>query len=271
MLGDGSPFEFAPRSGHESSASRGVLCIHGFTGTPFEMRYLGEALVARGFHVLGPVLPGHGTTPENLDQTTWLEWYGAVEAALDRLLERCDKVGVVGQSLGGLLALRLAQERQHQVSAVASLATPLWLPWPARAAARATKPGSLLGRAIQNVPKLGGSDVRDLAMKRKNPAYMVVPVRPLHQLMELMEIVRAHLAEVRAPILVVHGRQDHTVPYACSEELLGRVTAEIKLHRALEQSFHLVSMDVERGLVAADVGDFFEAQLGASSKEINPS
>lgn len=263
MQGDASPFEIRAGS-RPGQASPGVLCIHGFTGAPFEMRYLGERLGARGFHALGPLLPGHGLSPEALDQTSWPEWLGAVDAALDRLLARCDRVAVAGESLGGLLALRLAQTRPGDVAAVASLATPLWLPPLAAAAIRATRPGSVLGRLVRKLPKLGGSDIRDPVMRARNPAYEVIPVRALHQVVELMSVVRRELEKVRAPTLVIHARQDHTVPYACSEELVRRVSAPVRAHRALERSYHVVAIDVERDIVATEVAEFFAARLSAA-------
>jgi carboxylesterase len=268
MLGDGSPFDFT--SAAHGSGGFGVLLIHGFTGTPFEMRYLGERLAERGFRALGPTLPGHGTTVDELDRTTWSDWYEGVERAVDQLLASSSRVAVVGQSLGGLLALRLAEQRGHDLAAVVPLAAPLWLFGLARLALRATRPGAVLGRLIPRLPKLNGSDIRDRDMGRRNPAYGAIPVRALHQVAELMDVVRADLPAVRVPTLVVHGRRDHTAPYACSEEIAARVAAPIKRHRALERSYHLITMDVERDLVAAEVGDFLAAQQSPPSTAASP-
>ena len=104
----------------------GVVCVHGFTGTPFEVRYLGEALARGGVTTRGIRLPGHGTTVADLDRTSWRDWAGAVDAAVDGLAARCRSVAVVGQSLGGLLALHAAATRTD-LACVASLAAPLWL------------------------------------------------------------------------------------------------------------------------------------------------
>jgi carboxylesterase len=104
---------------------RGVLCIHGFTGSPYEMRGLGEALAKRGMTVRGMALPGHATRIEDLYEKTWRDWVEGVTAEFDGLAGRCDRVAVVGQSLGGLLALYLATLRAP--AAVVSLAAPLWL------------------------------------------------------------------------------------------------------------------------------------------------
>lgn len=254
----GAPFDFAARG----PALGGVLCIHGFTGTPFEMRYLGRRLSERGLLAVGPALPGHVTTPEALETTTWQDWYGGVERAFDDLRRRCDRVAVVGQSLGGLLALHLAARRGADMAAVCSLAAPLWLQGLGRVAVRATRPPLPLGRWLRFFPKLGGSDVRDPLMRQQNPCYHKFPVRAVHQLVGFMDVVGRELHQVRVPTLVLHARRDHTAPYACSERIARGVGAAVVRHHALAHSFHLIAVDVERDLVAAEVGGFLVDHLG---------
>lgn len=264
-LGDSAPFWF---SGNDDV---GVLCIHGFTGTPFEVRHLGRRLSEGGFTVSGPVLPGHTTSIDELDRTTWREWYGQVERSFDELRSRCARVAVVGQSLGGLLALYLAAQRGPELASVTALATPLWLFPMARAAVWATRPGgpvtARVARTVQKLPKLGGSDVRDREMQRQNPCYRAVPVRALHQLVAFMGEVDRHLHQVRVPTLVMHGRNDHTAPFACSQRIASGVGATTVKHRALERSYHLIAVDVERDLVAEEVAAFVRAHAlpGASA------
>ncbi len=229
------------------------------------MRYLGEVLSRRGFRSVGLVLPGHTTSPKELDKTTWFDWFTGVEAAFDRLRAECEQVAVVGQSLGGLLALRLAQQRGHDIAATATLATPISLPPLARFAIGATRAGSPLRWVIRNLPKFNGSDVCDPVAKKSNPGYRVIPLRALHQLVEFMQLVASDLDRVRSPTLVVHSTQDHTAPYASSEAIISGIAAEVKVHRTLERSYHLIAMDVERDLVAAEVGDFFAAQFAGSN------
>jgi carboxylesterase len=258
-LADSAPFWFP------GGAELGILCIHGFTGTPFEVRHLGQRLSEQGLTVSGPALAGHTTSIAELDQTTWRDWYGTVEQSFDALRERCARVAVVGQSLGGLLALYLAAQRQEQLVAVAALATPLWLFPLARAAVWATRPGRVvtdrLGRAVRALPKLAGSDVRDPVVKERNPCYQAVPVRALHQLVAFMGEVERHLPRVRVPALIMHSRQDHTAPYACSERIAARVADTVK-HVALTESYHLIASDVEREQVAAEVSAFVRGPLG---------
>ena len=103
----------------------GVVLIHGYTASPPEMRMLGDYLQSLGYSVLGVRLPGHGTTPEDLGTTRWPDWYGAVEAGINRLRKSCRRIFLAGQSLGGLLALKAAAELP--VAGLAVLATPMFV------------------------------------------------------------------------------------------------------------------------------------------------
>lgn len=242
----------------------GVVCVHGFTGTPYEMRYLGEQLAHAGFTVHGVRLPGHGTRVADLEATRWTDWEDAVEDAFDTLAMLCKRVAVVGQSLGGLLALHLAS-RRPDVAAVGSLATPLWFEGMAARAARALTSkttagftGAVLSR-IEFLPKLAGSDCRDRRARHDNPGYRSIPTRALGQLAELMELTNAALDRVTQPVLVLHARHDHTAPVACAAVIAERTHAVRT--RILERSYHVIAVDVERDIVAAEVSAFLRRHI----------
>lgn len=254
LSGDARPFD-------HPGDHRGVLCVHGFTGTPFEMHYVGRRLAERGFTVVGPLLPGHGGTPDDLDRTTWRDWFSAIERELDALRRRCRVVAVVGLSLGGLLTLHLSRRHPDQIAAIAALGTPLWLPryaerlipWARRAADRFPR--------LAHIPKLGGPDVRDPEMRRRNPALRVFPVRPLASLLEFTRVVRAEVDLVTAPAFVAHGRLDHTAPPACSVELARRLGTRDVKYLSLPESFHVVTIDVERETLAEELARFLAERM----------
>jgi carboxylesterase len=238
---------------------RGALLVHGFTGSPFEMRLCGEALAARGLFVDGPELAGHSGMTGALAATGWPEWLATVEAAFDALRARCDRVGVVGMSLGGLLALELARRRGSQIAALAVLSAPLTLGRAALAFDRVLRRLPPWARRAA-LPKLAGSDISDPEMRRRNAIAQGragMPLGALHSLIELGARLRAPgaLAEVRAPTLLMHSRQDHTVPFACLSEIAGRLGAPIVRTQALDRSFHVITLDVEREQVFRAVGD----------------
>jgi carboxylesterase len=245
----GAPFELA---GDDSTGEgTGIVLVHGFTGTPFEVRFLGEHLAREGFSVRAPLLPGHGATVEALDRTTWRDWADAVERAVDAMRGRCARVAVIGQSLGGLLALHLGS-RRGDLAAIGTLATPLWLPWLSARVAASTQRGLL--RGVRAIPKFGGSDVRDRRTRAENPCGDAIPTRALGHLLAFMRVVDDALPLVAAPVLVLHGARDHTAPVACAARIAARARA--RRVRILPRSYHLIAADVERDVVAAEVTSF---------------
>jgi carboxylesterase len=247
LAGGAEPFDLVG----PGDATTAVVCVHGFTGTPHEMRFLGEQLADSGFHVRGLLLPGHGTSPDDLDHTTWRDWAGAVEATFDELRRDFARVAVVGQSLGGLLSLELAS-RRPEVAAVATLAAPLWLDGLSGKVARWAASGGLAW--LKSIPKLYGSDCRDPEVRRTNPGYRSIPLKALGQLAAFMKVADLALDHITQPVLVVHGKHDHTAPVACATEIARRTNA--RRTKLLERSYHLIASDVERDIVAEEVRSF---------------
>jgi carboxylesterase len=240
----------------------GVLCVHGFTSTPFEIRPLAEALSRDGHAVHAPLLPGHGTRVEDLAGVIWRDWVDAAEAGLAKVAARSRRVAVAGQSLGGLLCLELAS-RHPELVAVASLAAPLWLDGLGGLAARWTGPGGWLAGKVRSLPKLGGSDIRDDDARAANPCYRSIPTGALAELVAFMAFVDDALPRVTSPVLVLHGRQDHTAPVGSAARLAARVAMRSRAVRTriFDASYHLLAVDVERDQVAAEVTAFFGHHL----------
>ncbi len=250
--GDAGPFDFD--GGHE----RGVLCIHGFTGTPYEVRPLGERLASMGFTAVGPLLPGHGQDVHALNATTWRDWTAGVEQALDDLRRRCARVAIAGLSLGGLLTLHLAA-RAADVRAIALLGTPLWLPRWIGAASFALDALPFPGGRLSSVPK-AGPDIRDPGEKRRFPTLGGIPLRALRSLIDFMPRVRGSLPQIHAPALIMHADKDHVAPPASALELERRLGSRDTRLVRLPRSFHIITVDVEREQVAQEVGDFLSAR-----------
>lgn len=243
---DARPFDFPPK---DEDRRRGVLLIHGFTGTPYEVRPVGAALSTRGLRAVGPLLPGHGLDARALNRTGWQDWVAAMDERLAALRQQVERIAVVGLSLGGLIALDLAR-RNPDLAALAVLGTPLWIPAPLAHAARTVI------HVSDTFPKLGGSDIRDAIVKASFPSLDRFPLAALVSLLDFQPIVRAGLGQVTVPTLVMHADHDHVAPPACAAELIARLGASDKRLVRLPRSFHIITVDVERELVAQTIGDF---------------
>jgi carboxylesterase len=256
---------FRPGTGDKTPVSiggdgRAVLCLHGFTGTPFEVRPLAEALGRLGCSVEAPMLAGHGQTLGDLARSDWRDWLRSAEEALEGLSARTGgaPVAVCGFSMGGLLALRLARLQPERVSALVVMAAPLRMRRYQVAGVRALcrLPFDFRALPAACVPKLAGSDVSIPELRFTNPGLRAFPLAATRSLFELMDLVRADLPAVHTPTLVAHGRHDHTVPMDDSLELTGSLASTVIERLWLERSFHLVAVDVDQDALIDGVTRF---------------
>ena len=236
---------------------RGALLLHGFAGTPPELRRLGEHLAERGWRCAAPALPGHGLRPEDLHRTRWGDWAGGVQRAFDELAGQCEVVAVAGQSMGGALALHLAAT-DLRVRAVASLATPLWLP------------GFLqhllpvISRVVRWHTPSSDVDLWDQTAVEELYSYGLRSTTSILELKRLIATVRDELAQVRAPVIVLHGARDRTIDPACATEVARRLICSpaVDLH-VYPRSGHAVSVDVDRDDINRRVTEWFERHVPA--------
>jgi carboxylesterase len=260
VTSDSDAFSF----GEAGENARGVLLVHGFTGSQFEMRLLGEELARRGFAVDGVKLAGHASTTRALAATTWHDWYASLEEALTRLRLRIGgkRVAVVGLSMGGLLTLELARQHRDALACIGVMSAPLWLGHGADKLADAVRKRPFIGRLA--LPKLAGSDIRDREMKRRNAEAVPKAGMPLGALASLVELgrhLRDKLADVTTPTLLMHSESDHTVPYECMDAIANRLgTAEYR-KVTLRESYHVITLDLERDRVFAAVAEWVGAYL----------
>ncbi|MDG2333605.1 MAG: alpha/beta hydrolase [Myxococcota bacterium] len=235
-------------------ASRvGVLCVHGLTGTPYEVRPLGLALAARGMRARGPLLPGHGTRPEELAALGYASWVGAVEAEYRALRDGHEWVAVLGLSLGGLLTLELAS--RERPDAIAVIGTPLAL--------RPPIPQLIpLAKYIKPMLAKGeGSDIRDPAARARHPGYKQMPLASVHELVRLQRRVSGRLGEVRSPALVAHGAHDRTADPRDAQRIFRELGSSVKEELICPESGHVVPVDVDGPWLAERVADFIADQL----------
>jgi carboxylesterase len=242
-----------------AEAAASVLLIHGFTGSPWEVRPLGEALAARGFHVHGLRLPGHGIGPEGMAWVTWRDWEEAADQALQALLG-ARSLFVAGLSMGGLLGMLLAARYPAKVKGLALMAPVVSL-------------RGLDGRLLRrmrwlNLAELTGlwvkkttTDLDDAEARADAPILPKWPLARLYDLFTIQDHARQAVPEVKCPALVAAAENDHVVDFASLERLAAELP-QAKLLR-LRQGFHILPRDKDRAVLADGVCRFFDGLAGA--------
>ena len=227
----------------------GALILHGFTGSPASMRPLADAVAKAGFSVELPLLPGHGTTPEDLAGRTFDEFATAVESAYGELARRSDAVVVMGLSMGGTLALNLATNHVELSGLV--LINPFAEP-------PAPSFSALLRGALQAgssfIPSIGS----DVAMDGSTSGgYDRTPIAPMLSLVEALSDLAPRLVDITAPVLLFSSRVDHVVPPSHGDYLAANLTAPLE-RIMLERSYHVATLDYDAELIATTTVDFMK-------------
>lgn len=229
----------------------GILLSHGFTATTAEIRPLAEIFHAQGYTVAAPLLPGHGTKPEDLNKVSWRDWVAAGQKSLEKLFESCNQVWVAGESMGGVLALYLASQ-SPKVSGILLYAPAIRL--------RLSKMDLLklyLGAPfVSEVPRdsLDGSD--------EWQGYAGLPLKGSLQLLRFQTATRKRLVQIQQPTLIFQGRKDFTVAPEAGEIILNGISSAVKEQHWMENSSHALVLDAEREEVARLSMGFIEKMTG---------
>jgi carboxylesterase len=218
----------------------GVLVVHGFTGAPQSMRGLAEAFADAGFTVDLPLLPGHGTSVDDMITTTWADWSAAAEAAYQALAARTRTVVVAGLSMGAALTAWLAA-RHPEVAGIVCIN-----PVVVRDQNIIDFATAELAGGTDRIPAIG-NDVADPAGKEK--AYEATPLAPLVSLQEGVGGLATLLGDVTCPLLLMTSPQDHVVPPANSDALAAAVAGPVE-RISLDRSYHVATLDYDRDLIA---------------------
>jgi carboxylesterase len=225
----------------------GILLSHGFTATTAEIRPLAEKLHEQGYTVSAPLLPGHGTSPEDLNRSHWQDWVTAGQSALDALCKTCERVYLAGESMGGLLALYLAAQNPQVVGIL------LYAPAVALNLGVIDRLKLRLGAPfISQVPR------ESLDCAEKWQGYPGLPLKGVIQLLEFQSVTLAQLTKIRQPVLVFQGRLDTTVAPQAGEIVLNGIASAQKERVWMERTRHPMALDVELDEIAARTIEFVE-------------
>lgn len=226
-----------------------VLAFHGFTGTPQEVALVVDVAQELGLAAEAPLLPGHGRRVAELARTTFADWLAAAEAHYDRAAAR-GPVVVAGLSMGALLALHLAKNHPESTLGVVALANAMWLghPWP-------TLPLQLIGRLrlpdfwmSKTAPDLGDSEQRAVHL-----TYNAQPIHAAISLLKAGQELSEQLHRVHSPTLLLHGALDAVAPVQNAFRVAVRLGTTDKRTVVFERSRHILTRDVERDAVRAEL------------------
>lgn len=212
----------------------GVLLLHGFTGSPASMRPWGEALAAHGWTIRVPRLPGHGTRWQDMNITTWEDWYSEAERNLRELQSRCSRIFVCGLSMGGALTLRLAERHGDAIAGIVLV----------NAAVHTERKDRHLLPIVKHLVGSFPGISNDIAKPGMDEvAYDRTPLKAAHSMMNMWSRVREDIALVRQPLLLFRSAQDNVVEASNAEWILTHVASIDTEEVVLPDSYHVATLD----------------------------
>jgi carboxylesterase len=235
----------------------GVLLCHGFTGSPVSMRPWAEYLADAGHTVRVPLLPGHGTTWKDLNRTRWTDWYGEVDRAFTDLRDRCRTVTVAGLSMGGALALRLAE--QYPAEGGRGVDGLVLVNPAVQVEGRSQLALPVMRWVLPSIPPIG-DDIKRPGISEQ--AYTRVPLHAAHSMMALYRQVVADLPQVRQPLLLFRSAEDHVVPASSSALVLQRVSSAVRREQVCAESYHVATLDNDAPMIFEETLRFVERIAG---------
>jgi len=229
------------------------LLIHGFTGAPKEMRWMGEYLNREhGFHCLGIRLTGHATRPEDMIRSRYTDWMASVEDGYYLLRGVSDYIYLVGLSMGADLSLLMSTKLN--VSGVISMSAPYQMPvrlplWYLK----------LLSKVITYQSKskeVPGSSWFDKAAYAEHISYPQNPVRSAVEMKLLLDELHAALPKISVPVLLIHSKNDTYVPPENVEHIYVDLGTSDKTKLYVTEAGHIVTRDAARDQVFEAAANF---------------
>lgn len=226
----------------------GILFIHGFTGSAYEGKDFATYFAEKGYTVWVPLLPGHGTNPEDLKDITWKDWYSYAEDCLLKFKEQCQRVVLTGQSMGGAIALALGAH--HSVDALITLAGAVFLKdW-------RLKLLPVVRHFLHYQYKSRGPDISNKEAKKSSASYRKYPLKSVDDFLNMASFARENLSKIKDPLLLIHSRNDHTITFKNMDYIYNHVSSPVKEKLALANSYHIISLDNEKEIIFQTANNF---------------
>jgi len=226
-----------------SGSSKGCLLIHGFSSTPAELRELGESLSKEGYTVLSILLSGHGTLVENMEKSNYGDWIKSAEEGYERLKKTCSKIYVIGHSMGGLLALNLAEN--YKVDKLVALAPALV------SKSKAAKYAGIIKHFVKYTK--WPPEQRPEEETKYLLGYAKIPLRSVEQLSKLQKVTIKDLKKIVSPLLIIQSIKD-TAVHADGIKLIEKEVSSKEIQKFyLDNCGHNITIECEKGIVVKEV------------------
>ena len=232
---------------------KGVLLVHGWTSTAYEVRRLGKFLHEKGFTVSGPMLRGHGTKPEDLENITYQDWLVDLLKAYDELEKECNQIYIAGTSIGASLAILLALQRP-QTKGLVLMATPYKI--------KLEKILETWGKLILPFkkyntkfypPTFGAATTITRVI-----AYQKYSTKSALEVIDLVKAVREKLKEIKQPCFLIQSKQDHVVSHKSMDKIYEKISSNVKKKKYINRAYHTFISDIKNEHVFMDILAFLQ-------------
>ncbi len=247
-----------------SNREHGVLLLHGYLGSPFEMKSLSQKIFEEGYSVYVPRYPGHGTSIEDMTTTYGRDWFCAAREAYIELRSQCREVSVIGLSMGAAFAVLLA--REFDIGKIGLL----------------SMPAGILNHAIYLTPILKhfkkilyrsdvarttfNKGINDPEARSRHVGYFEgIPIAQAWELYKIIQQAMAALPFVHGETLIIQSHADDTIPPRSLEHIEHRIGSRHTETLWLDRSNHAITVDYDRELVGNRVLSFLKAGAMDSS------
>ncbi|NTV41086.1 MAG: alpha/beta fold hydrolase [Candidatus Moranbacteria bacterium] len=239
----------------DGTNGKGVLLVHGWSSTAYEVRRLGKYLNENGYTVYGLMLSGHGTVPKDLENVTAQDWIDDVERGYGKLKETCQQVYVAGTSIGASIALILA-EKEKEMAGIILMATPYRLRLE-RIGVAFVKLSLFFSpkqyRTKFYPPTFGASDSVTRLI-----SYQQYPTASVLEVFKLVQRARKNLASISQPCLLLQSTHDHMVSRESMEKIFEKISSKIKKKIYIQKAYHTFIPDIKNEHVFQDILNFLE-------------
>lgn len=218
----------------------GIIFVHGFTGSPISMKSWAEFFSARGYSVSVPLLPGHGTTPEDLNKVKWQEWVKKVEGEIDWMKSQNLEIFIFGLSMGGGTTLHVAEKHGKDLKGICLVNPMIHVKF-------VTPQIAWLISRWQKMRDSVGDDIKKPGITEHG--YDLLPVRGLHQLIKMLKHTRIRLHDVQIPVQLFHSKEDHVLPVTNTEIIMNGIGSIKKQRIELLNSYHVATMDYDADII----------------------